>query len=185
MNRVESRLYALPLLLPFVKSYEISWRKHLDSLTESGREMRVVPRNEAYRPTSNGNLKKGLVATASSIAVIPVLTERGSLRVEVDGVREGVVLFVPADQFDHHGTGPGFVHDSVVDGPAPAPDGLLHAGVTERSRTVQSIREFPPGLKLPVDLRHQFFSRSVEITDSFEFDGIMVGVGITINELNI
>ena len=104
---------------------------------------------------------------------------------EVDGVREGVVLLLPADQFDHHGTDPGFVHDSVVDGPTPASDGFLRAGLAKRSRTIQSFKEFSSGLKALVDLHHQLFSGPVEVADSLEFDGIMVGIGITVDELNV
>ncbi len=100
---------------------------------------------------------------------------RGSFGMEVDRVREGVVLFLPAGHFDHHGTDPGLVHDSIMDRPTAAPDGLLHAGLTERRGTIQPLKELPSGLKPLIDLYHQLFAGAVKITDAFELDGIMAG----------
>ena len=104
---------------------------------------------------------------------------------EVDRIREGIVLFLPSDHFDHHGADPGFVHDLIMNGPAPSTDGFVHAGLTEGRGSVQSVKEPPSGLKPLIDLHHQFFSGSIEVADAFEFNGIMIGIGETIDEMNI
>jgi len=49
-------------LLLSAKSQKISWRKHLDSLTQFGGEMRMITCNDACHLASNGDLKKRLVS---------------------------------------------------------------------------------------------------------------------------
>jgi len=84
-------------LLRFVKSQEAAWRKDLPALTQFGRKMRDVSRNEAFRLSGKGYFKEGFVVRIRQ----RVKERRGGHGVAamLDMVKEGRNLFFIKSEF--------------------------------------------------------------------------------------